>query len=63
MKEMVKRFWNEEEGFGTVELVILIGVLVAVALLFRTSIINFVNSLMAKTFNTDSVPAPTNTTT
>lgn len=63
MKEMIKRFWNEEEGFGTVELVILIGVLVAVALLFRTSIINFVNSLMAKTFNTDSVPAPTNTTT
>ena len=32
MKEMVKRFWNEEEGFGTVELVILIGVLFAVAL-------------------------------
>lgn len=57
--EMLKRFWNEEDGFGTVELVILIGVLVAVALIFRKSIIKFVNDLMGKEMNVNDIPSPT----
>lgn len=61
MKELLNRFWNEEEGFGTVELVILIGVLVAVALIARGALIGFVNNLITKIFNPDDVP--TNTTT
>ena len=44
MKEMLRRFWKEEDGFGTVELVILIGILVAVALIFREAIIKFVKA-------------------
>lgn len=61
---MLKRFWNEEEGFGTVELVVLIGILVAIALIFRNYIIDFVANLMKKTFdddavNTMKVPDPT----
>jgi Flp pilus assembly pilin Flp len=58
MKELLKRFWKEEEGFGTVELVILIGVLVTVALIFRGKIIEFVNKLTDKTLNTDNIPEP-----
>ena len=50
MKAMLKRFWNEEEGFGTVELVILIGVLIAIALLFKDRITTFVTELMDDTF-------------
>ena len=56
MKDMMKRFWNEEEGFGTVELVILIGVLVAIALIFRKAVVKFVNQLIEKFFNPDNVP-------
>ena len=47
---MLKRFWQEEEGFGTVELVILIGVLIAIALLFKDRITTFVTDLMDKFF-------------
>ncbi len=50
MKELCKRFWNEEDGFGTVELVILIGVLVGIALIFRERITGFVNDLMDRFF-------------
>lgn len=56
MKDMMKRFWNEEEGFGTVELVILIGVLVAIALVFRTAVIDFVKKLIEKLFKVEDVP-------
>ena len=56
MKDMMKRFWSEEEGFGTVELVILIGVLVAIALIFRKAVVKFVNQLIEKFFNPDNVP-------
>lgn len=38
----LKRFWNEEDGMGTVELVIIIAVLVAVALIFGNAIKDFV---------------------
>lgn len=38
----LKEFWNEEDGFGTVELVILIAVLVAVAVFFSGAIRDFV---------------------
>lgn len=61
MKELLNRFWKEEEGFGTVELVILIGVLVAVALIAREALIGFVNDLISKIFNTDDIPSNTST--
>lgn len=56
MKEMLRRFWQEEEGMGTVEIVIIIGILVAVALIFRKALLGFVNQLMSKFFNPDNVP-------
>lgn len=42
MKNLFKRFWKEEEGMGTVEIVIIIAVLVAVALIFRGAITGWV---------------------
>lgn len=46
MKNFLQRFWQEEDGMGTVEIVIIIAVLVAVALLFKDGIEDFVNKLM-----------------
>lgn len=51
MKEMLKRFWHEEDGMGTIEVVIIIAVLVAVALIFKNGITEFVKSLMNKLFD------------
>ncbi len=56
MKEMLRRFWQEEEGMGTVEIVIIIGILVAVALIFRKALLGFVNQLMSKFFDPSNVP-------
>lgn len=50
MKELVKRFFYEEEGMGTVEVIIIIAVLVGVALLFRKRLISFVNGIINNLF-------------
>jgi Flp pilus assembly pilin Flp len=46
----VKRFITEEDGMGTVEVIIIIAVLVGVALLFRSQLIRFVNSIIENLF-------------
>lgn len=55
MKNLLARFWKEEEGMGTVEIVIIIAVLVAVALIFRKAIIQFVTNITGKLFSTENV--------
>ncbi len=52
MKNLLTRFWKEEEGMGTVEIVIIIAVLVAVALIFRGAIVQFVQNITGKLFST-----------
>ena len=42
MLKLIKNFIHEEDGLGTVEIVIIIAVLVGVALIFRDSLIKFV---------------------
>ena len=54
MLKNLKRFWKEESGMGTVELIIIIGVLIAIALIFKDALINFVNKLIKDIFK---VPA------
>lgn len=39
MMESLKRFWYEEEGLGTIEIIIIIVVLLAMAIAFRNTII------------------------
>lgn len=50
MKNLLARFWKEEEGMGTVEIVIIIAVLVAIALLFRKYIVKFITTALDDIF-------------
>lgn len=43
-------FWKDEDGLGTVEIVIIIAVLVGLALIFRKAIFEFVNQIFDKIF-------------
>lgn len=60
MRDLLKRFWREEEGMGTVEIVIIIAVLVAVALIFRGAIVTFVKNITGKLFSTTNEDDVTN---
>lgn len=60
-KALLKRFWMEEDGMGTVEIIIIIAVLVAVALIFKDGITGFVKNLMNKFFKTSDVEVPHDT--
>lgn len=42
---------QDEQGLGTLEIVLIIAVLVAVALIFRTQLSSFANSLINKVFD------------
>lgn len=46
IKNEVKNFWNDEEGLGTLEIILIAAVLVAVALLFRDRITSWVKQLL-----------------
>jgi hypothetical protein len=50
MISTLKRFIIEEDGMGTVEVIIIIAVLVGVALLFRKQLITFVNGIINNLF-------------
>lgn len=50
MLERFKDFMKEEDGLGTVEIVIIIAVLVAIALIFREKIVGFVSAITDKIF-------------
>lgn len=45
---LLKCFWRDEKGLGTVELVILVAVLVAVALIFGKQIKQIVTDLLSQ---------------
>lgn len=51
--ELLKQFYQEEEGMGTVEIVMIIGALLCIALLFKNTIIDYVTDLMKTVFKTD----------
>lgn len=55
MTNLVKRFLQEEDGLGTVEIVVIIAVLVGIALIFRDAIINFVTDIMKSVFADDTI--------
>lgn len=46
MQRNIKNFLTEEDGLGTVELVLLIAVLVGLALMFRKAIAGFVQNVL-----------------
>ena len=57
LKEKVTSFWKEEEGLGTLEILLIIAVLVTVAIVFREWIITWVNELFQGT-HTDLQDTP-----
>ena len=44
---LLKKFWQEEEGITTVEILLILAVLVIIAVLFRNTIIKWVESILA----------------
>lgn len=56
--EMLRKFYEEEEGLGTVEMVMLIAALMCIALLFRETITKFAKNIMDIVFDADIVKKP-----
>lgn len=48
--EMLRKFYKEEDGLGSVELVVLIGALMALALVFKNGVTGFIERLMQNVF-------------
>jgi Flp pilus assembly pilin Flp len=55
MKRFMKNLLSEEDGMGTVEIVVIIAVLVGIALIFRDAIIKFVTDIMRSAFGDNSI--------
>ncbi len=55
MSNVFTRFIKEEDGLGTVEIVIIIAVLVGIALIFRHSIVKFVTKIIDQVFGNDNI--------
>jgi Flp pilus assembly pilin Flp len=55
VKYLFKRFLKEDDGLGTVEIVIIVAVLVGIALIFRDAIITFVTDIMKSVFDNDTI--------
>lgn len=53
----LQKFWNEEDGMGTVEIVLIIAALVAVALVFRKAITGFMTDALGNVFGKDTTNA------
>lgn len=44
----VRSLWKDEDGIGTLELVLIVAVLIVVALFFKDQILEFMGNLMDK---------------
>jgi Flp pilus assembly pilin Flp len=49
VKRVWTRFWREEDGLGTLEILLILAVLVVIAVVFRKWIISWVNDLFQST--------------
>ncbi|MCG7377345.1 hypothetical protein MH215_10090 [Paenibacillus sp. ACRSA] len=48
MNNKVNGFWKEEDGLGTLELILIIGVIIIIALIFKKQITELVTDLLGK---------------
>ncbi|OAX50427.1 MULTISPECIES: Flp1 family type IVb pilin [unclassified Paenibacillus] len=48
MKSKATGFWKEEDGLGTLELILIIGVIIIIALIFKKQITELITSLLSK---------------
>ncbi len=51
IKRETKKFWNDEDGMGVVEVVLITIVLVGLVVLFKKQITDLVNSVLSKMTN------------
>lgn len=51
MLSLVKGFLKDEDGMGTVEIVVIIAVLVTIALIFRKAIVDWVDTTITSIFD------------
>jgi hypothetical protein len=49
---MLKKLWQDEDGLGTLEILLIVAVLVAIAIIFRKWIVHWFNQLIGNA-NTD----------
>ncbi|MCX4267733.1 MAG: Flp1 family type IVb pilin [Lachnospiraceae bacterium] len=45
MLQTVKKFWEEEDGVGVVEIILILVVLIGLVLIFKTQLRSLVNSI------------------
>ncbi|WP_342556267.1 Flp1 family type IVb pilin [Paenibacillus sp. FSL R7-0652] len=48
MKNKTAALWKDEEGLGTLELILIIGVIIIIALIFKDQITRLITSLLSK---------------
>jgi Flp pilus assembly pilin Flp len=53
MKKRIKEFWEEEDGIGTVEMILILVVLIGIVLIFKDNLNDLVETLF-KTINTQA---------
>ncbi|QZN78407.1 MULTISPECIES: Flp1 family type IVb pilin [unclassified Paenibacillus] len=51
LKNKVNVFWEEEDGLGTLELILIIGVIIIIALIFKDQIKKLVERLLTNVSN------------
>ena len=51
IKREAKKFWNDEDGMGVVDVVLITIVLVGLVVLFKKQITDLVNSVLSKMTN------------
>ncbi|MCR5789700.1 MAG: holin, BlyA family protein [Lachnospiraceae bacterium] len=53
MIDAVKRFWQEEDGIGTVEMILILVVLIGLVVIFRDQLTTLINGIFER-ITTDS---------
>lgn len=53
MSDLMASFWRDEDALGTVEMVLLLAVLVAIALLFSTTVNDWVDTNLKRAMPDD----------
>ncbi|MGO4695143.1 Flp1 family type IVb pilin [Paenibacillus sp. 2TAB26] len=48
ISQSLRSFWKEEDGLGTLEIILIIAVVIIIALLFKDWIIELIERLMGK---------------
>ena len=57
---LLKKFYEEEEGMGTIEIVMIIAALMCIALLFKDKLFAYAKLLLDNVFDTGTAPGTPN---